>query len=198
MKNGTDIWSRRGEPVVYPGIVQTEETCVFVSLAGAMNSLAGTSITEAEMLARWKSESRPQATFGLALNYLRCQIASGGIETTRFHDSENPLADTGKIVRAIRNGAVLIVSLQAAIGDPGTLARADGWHMLSVFNLLGDVAQIWDTNDRTGFITVAELIDLLVGSSIAIPYPFLGTPDLYLVHHDQHEALLVSRDETQS
>jgi hypothetical protein len=51
-------------------------------------------------------------------------------------------------------------------------------------------AQVWDTNGKAGFITTDELSSLVCGPGIAITYE----AQRYLIHHDKHEMLIVTRD----
>jgi hypothetical protein len=188
-----DLWGRTNSRIAYPSLVQTDNTCVFLSIAGAIDYLAGTTISEAPLLNRWNSESRPQPTFDLAIKYTKDELEANRIQTVRYHDTENPLPDIALVRDKLARGGVLIVSVELANADPsGEFTRLNpaSYHMLSVFNLYEGSAQVWDPNDKAGFITMDELSSLVCGSGIAITYE----AQRYLIHHDKHEMLIVTRD----
>ena len=189
MENLNDIWTRSGTTVPYPGLVQSEDTCVFVSIAGAINHLVNTTITEQHIKSIWEADGRPQANFGLALKYLSPEMAAHSILVERFHDREEPLPSVDVIFDALNDGAVVIPSFQLATGTPDCLTRVPRWHMLSLFCLQHGQSQVWDTNDKTGFISESDIRSLFTVNVRPIPYPPLG----YLVSHDQHEAIIVTR-----
>src|SRR5438309_1299043 len=118
MQTIADLWERNGTRKTYPGIVQTDNTCVFASLAGAINYLAGTSISESQLLGRWNANSRPQPHFGLALSYLKSELEAHKIRTTRYHDTENPLPDIEIVRDTLNVGGVIIPSVELAKKGP--------------------------------------------------------------------------------
>jgi hypothetical protein len=192
MKKNCDIWSRSGAPLIYPGLHQNGNSCVLVSIGGALNHLAGTNLSENEILDRVRLKGVKEINFQTVLDCVGPELSKNSISVERYHDEENPLQSVDLIIAHIQRGAVLIVSLELAAGqDLSSLTREKQWHMLSVFNLRGDNVQVWDTNGKEGFFSEAELKEFLVGDTLAIPYLPLG----YLVSHDQHELLVLSRND---
>lgn len=184
-----DIWTRSGSALQYPGLKQSEDTCVFMSVAGAINFLASTAITEQQILSIWNADGRPQPTFDLALKYLLPEITSNSIHPQRFHDHDAPLPSIDVIFTALDKGAVVIPSFELATGTPDRLARVARWHMLSLFSRRGGQSQVWDTNNKTGFICDDDVRKLFVSDFPPIPYQ----PPGYLISHDQHEVIIVMR-----
>lgn len=187
MSNVTDIWTRAAIPASYPGIHQTDDTCVFVSIAGAINHLTGATITESHIMAIWEADGRPQPDFGLALKYLERELVAHSIGVERFHDREARLQTDDVIIDALSNGCVVIPSFELASGNPTSLKRVALWHMLSIFSCGGGLFQVWDTNNKTGFISAAEIRALFTGCALPIPNPPRG----FLVPHDQREVIIV-------
>lgn len=192
MGNINDLWTATGTKIIYPGVVQTDDTCVFVSIAGAINHLAGTGITESDIKTVWEADGRPQPNFGLALKYLDKEIKQHSIHVQRYHDGESRFPSIDEIMQALTVNSVLIPSFELATGNSDSLTRASRWHMLSMFNLQSSQVQVWDTNNKSGFMAESAIRDLFSTGFAPIPYHPLG----WLVAHDQHEAIVVSRTQT--
>jgi hypothetical protein len=185
--NLNDIWSASGTRIRYPELRQTDNTCVFVSIAGAINYLAGTSITESQIKSIWEADGQPPPHFGLALKYFDPEITQHSLDVQRYHDRDNPIPSVDNIIEDLRTSAVLIPSFELATATARCLKRAALWHMLSIFNLQSSQAQVWDTNGMSGFITDSAIRALLTDGFDPIPYNQL----YYLVSHKQHEAIVV-------
>ncbi|MDZ4689188.1 MAG: hypothetical protein SH850_29275 [Planctomycetaceae bacterium] len=188
MPNVTDIWSNLGTPIKYPGVIQSDNTCVFVSLAGAINHLANDHLTEAPIIQHWLQEGRPDPHFRLAMNYLDVEIKRHGIQVTHFHDTDNPLQDFNKVFAALDSGAVVIPSFEVTDGN---FNRVNCYHMLSIFSRLSGHSHVWDTNNKMGRISDKELQAWWDGSLPPIPYHCSAGE--YLVVHDKHDLIIVER-----
>ncbi len=180
------IWTRPGIPVPYPGLLQTAPTCVLVSIASAINWLTHSQLTELDVYRYFQATGHHEPTFATVLDGVRPRFPN--VDATEYHDVEHPMPDVDGLLARVQAGAVLVLSLELASLNGGAVHRLGRYHMISVFNSGGGDAQVWDTNGKPGFLTWGEVRELLVGDSLAIPYPPLG----YLVPHPQHHCLLLA------
>ena len=174
-----------GKLELYPGIVQSKkDTCVFASIAGAINYVTSKSnCTEASLhnAFPWDDE---QPTFGTVA---RC-VPDSLIQTQEFHDRDSPLPDFERIVKGLQSGDVVILSLEYANISNGNVERTGVWHMLSVFrNSNGDL-QVWDTGNHSGFFTDDEFKHLVCDDLLAVQYS-----DTHLVSHDAHHVFMIRK-----
>ncbi len=181
------FWMRPGTQLPYPGLRQTGSTCVFVSIASALNWLTQSNLTEAEVFQRFHTGGQTEVNFATVLAGVLPDFPT--IEVTEFHDHNNPLRDVDAVMGRVRAGAVLVLSLEVAAPTGTAVHRRANWHMITVFKSGGNDAQVWDSNGYAGFLTWPEVRELLVGDSLAIPYPPIG----FLVPHGQHHCLLLAR-----
>lgn len=181
------FWVRPGIQVPYPGIRQTADTCVFVSVASAVNWLTCSDLTEVEVVRRFHAAGQTEVNFTTVLASLLPSFPT--IEPTEYHDHNNPLLDVDELLERLQADGVLVLSLEVATPTGAGIHRRNQWHMISVFKGGGNDAQVWDSNGYAGFLMWAEVRELLAGNSLAIPYPPIG----FLVSHGQHHCLLVAR-----
>jgi hypothetical protein len=187
MRVVSPFWTRPGEQVPYPGLRQTSSSCVFVSIASAVNWLTQSVLTENEVIRRFQVAGRQEVNFATVSASILSNFPD--IEAIQYDDHDNPLPDLDELLERVNEGAVLILSLELAAPTGNEIHRVHNWHMLSIFKGGDSDAQVWDTNGYMGFLSWAEVRELLVGDTIAIPYPPLG----FLVSHDRHECLLIAQ-----
>jgi hypothetical protein len=180
----TPFWERQGIGVSYPGLVQTDNTCVFVSIASAINWLSQATVTEIEILEWFRQAGHRDVNFATVLDVVRPRF-----QATRFDEYIDPLPNVDALIDRVRSGGVLVLSLELATPECTYAVRSGQWHMISVFRSGGDDAQVWDTNGFSGFLKWSEVKDVLVGDELAIRYPPLGC----LVPHSQHHCLSITR-----
>ncbi len=180
------FWIRTGKQIPYPGLRQTSDTCVFVSIASAVNWLTQSNLTENEVVHQFQIAGQQEINFATVSAYILSAFPA--IEAIQYHDRDNPLTDLDELLERVNDGAVLILSLEAAASTGNAIHRINRWHMISIFKGGGDDAQVWDSNGYAGFLSWAEIQELLAGDTVAIPYPPIG----FLVAHDQHDCLLVA------
>lgn len=181
------FWKRPGNQIPYPGLRQTTSTCVFVSIASAVNWLTQSNLTEKEVISQFQAAGQQDVNFATVAASILSNFPD--IEAITYDDHDNPLPDLDELLERVNEGAVLILSLELAGLTGSTLHRLKKWHMLSIFKSGNSDAQVWDSNGHAGFLSWAEVRELLVGDTIAIPY----TPSSFLVSHDRHECLLVAQ-----
>jgi hypothetical protein len=163
--------------VAFPALVQTGNTCVFASVAGAISHLTGEPLTAEGLEQDCRAMGGHTADFAPALR--------------ADHDRNNPLPAPEDIGASLQNGSVLILSLETARFDGVQAERTQRYHMLSLFNLANGFVQVWDTNGRGGFISREHFAELTHGHDIALPYE--TARGNALIAHDQHHCVLLSR-----
>lgn len=183
----TPFWERPGTQVPYAGLLQTTSTCVLVSIASAVNWLTQCRLTEADVVQRFQATGKSEVNFATVLASVLPDFPN--IEAVEYHDHDNPLPNVDCLLDRVRTAGVMVLSLEAAAPTGVGIRRLSQWHMISVFKSGGADAQVWDTNGYAGFLTWAEVRELLAGNTLAIPYPQIG----FLVPHGQHHCLLVAR-----
>lgn len=169
----------------YPGIRQSTDSCVFVSVAGAINWLIGSNWSEANVWARFLTSGLKDKHFDAAL---KCMPSLDGLEIVEYHDVDNKLADARGLIDKLRSGGVLVISLEV-VGLDGAAFRKVGWHMLSIFRGAGDYGQVWDTNGMAGIIQWDEVFELLTADSVIVPS---GLNTCFLPH-DRHHCLYIRK-----
>jgi hypothetical protein len=183
------FWIRPGNQIPYTGLRQTNNTCVFVSIASAVNWLTQSNLTENEVVHQFQVAGQQEINFTTVSASILSNFPD--IEAIRYRDDDNPLTDLDELLERVNEGAVLVLSLEIAALTGNAIQRLEPkeWHMLSIFKGGGSDAQVWDSNGHAGFLSWAEVRELLAGDTVAIPYP----PIRCLVAHEQHDCLLVAR-----
>jgi hypothetical protein len=179
--------ARPGTLVPYPGLRQTGNTCVLVSIASAVNWLSQSTLTELEVVRWFQAASKTDVNFATVVSVVLPMFPN--IEAIEYHDNDNPLSDVDGVLGRVQAGGVAILSLEVAGSNGVSIQRHGLWHMISVFKGGGSDAQVWDTNGFDGFLTWDELRELLTGDELAIPY----LSGRFLLPHGQHHFLLVTR-----
>lgn len=173
--------TRTGPFIPYPGVRQIGDTCVFASVAGAVNYLSGQPIWTLESLFRACRVTQP--TFGPVASVAVAPVAER-VEY-REHLDESRSEPVGNFLQVLRDhvggGGIAIVSVELAAPDPTGPKRQGRWHMLTLVARQGELYQVWDSMGIQAFVTEPELTRL--------DYPGGA---LY-VEHDTHHALLLRR-----
>ncbi len=181
------FWQPHPRQIPYPGIAQAGNTCVFASIAGAANKIAGTSVSAEDLEDDFGRAQGGQPTFGNVIPFARRRVPQ--LASVNYHDRDNSLPRFGEVRKQLETGAVLILSVELAQLQGERAERQGRYHMLTMFNLAAGRVQVWDTNNRVGSIAIDDLEKLLTEDTLAIPYAPLGC----LIPHDQHECLLLFR-----
>lgn len=131
--------------------------CVFASIVGAVNNLAGRPVwTQETLLAAWRAQ-------GIRDNDLNFgNIFNVAIEPVRdlieavVHSRENePVGEYAAAVSAcVAAGGIAVVSLEYGVMTNGNLQRDGAWHMLSLIDHQNETYTAWDTAGE--FITLTE------------------------------------------
>ena len=171
---------RTGSFIPYPGLRQVGDTCVYASVAGAINHLCSREVWTLSALFTKCAGRTPD--FGVARQAVE---PVAGEVAYRVHSDDARTAPPETWLDLLRNhvdkGGIAIISLEAARRHPPGPQRMGAWHMFTLVARSGDLYQVWDTNGIHAFVTQPELVKL--------EYP----NGLDYIIHDRQETLLLCR-----
>ena len=173
------IWEDWPEGVSYPGITQTGNTSVLVSIGGAINHLTNSTLTEQHVqdLTSGHQPGFPEPILNFPEPILS-SFSQLNVEFRRFLDNkESPSVD--QVINYVSSGAVLIVSFK--------IKNRHFNHTLTFFHSNGDYF-VWDSDGRCGTTNESDLRKILQVPDYEIFRP--RGRDLTADH--KHEALIVS------
>jgi hypothetical protein len=155
----------QGSDMDYKGIKQNGEfMCVFASVAGAINSVAGKDVwTQDGLLQKWREQGIPDVKLNFSnLHAVALQPVNSQLKSEHYVDNSAPMSDEAylKLIKdCVDGGGVAILSLQHADLAGSTLNRKQSWHMLSLFRRKGDDFEAWDTaGENTIRLSAKELV----------------------------------------
>ena len=143
--------------VKFNGLYQLKErTCVFASIAGAVNYLCNYPIWDIYKLYHAHNGPIDFSIAKTAVEPVKNEIAS-----YRYHRGitgfKVPLSIT-KVEEWLDKEAVVILSLELSKDQNGT-QREGKWHMFTLISRVDDKFQVWDTNGFEGYFYKEELIN---------------------------------------
>ena len=187
------FWKRTGPAVVYPGLTQGgEPLCVYASIGGAINHLAGRTVWQTKTLQKACAQRGvAQPTFDCVIPVAIEPVAS---ELAYEVPRESIKADLDKYIgvvdECVTRGGVAIVSLEVSRTPPPRVERVQRYHMVSLIRRVHDGYRIWDTNGWGGFLTDKELRTGFLCPPLTLDrVGHLPTP--YLVLHPEHDCILL-------
>ena len=168
----------------FKGEVQAEPYfCVFASIVGAVNSVAGKAVwTQQGLFDEWRKQNIDQVNFA-NIHPVAVQPVKGDVKARHLEDGGTPIsnADYLKIINdCVDGGGVAIASFELGQFVESKVVRKNQWHMLSLSRRNGNDFEAWDTaGGKTLTVTTGQLVNY-------VPYG-----DRILAVHDRHDLLLV-------
>jgi hypothetical protein len=182
-KTSNNFWQRAGRATPYPRLRQTDNTCVFVSAAAAINHVCGRAVWDEPMLvAAFIQQGGGGATFTSVMKVAEAPVPNEIEWKDHWDEPAKPPLAIEDVAAWLRHGGVVVASLERAVPDATGLKRAGKWHMFTLISEDGDYFEVWDTNGLAGFVTKDEL-------NTGILYP----SGVWYVVHDRHNMLFVRR-----
>ncbi|MBL9164625.1 MAG: hypothetical protein JNL18_17995 [Planctomycetaceae bacterium] len=171
-------WERRSNLLPYDGLLQgIEDTCVYASIAGAVNYVAGKKVWMTSSLRdEWNRNGPRQPSFGVAS--IAVTPYASEIEYIHHHTGDRKIAlSIDSIKSVIEEDGLVILSME--LGD-GLKKRQTRFHMFTLIARTADGFQVWDTNGFQGILTDQEIMG-------GFEYPD-GTT--YLPHSDEDTLIM--------
>lgn len=152
----TLFWQRSGNPVQFNGVTQSQpDSCIFASVAGAINHLNGRAVmSERDLLNDHSMDGCPPVSFGRPLKYAIGRSHVSIEQWERDTASGRPLEQ--EVDGWLAAGGLVIASLEIV---PSPIPGQQAWHMLTLVAKDATQYQVWDTapGHGCGFVTWPEL-----------------------------------------
>ena len=129
---------------------------------GALNFLFKKELKENDITDRWDRTQAPN--FHVAKRIVEGMKIRDGLVITLYSDEDNRSPSPALVIGALADGSVVIPSCRV-IGAPQGVPS----HMLTFYDFDEEGCQVWDTNNRFGYIRKADIARLFDKSGIRFP-----------------------------